>query len=190
MTNKLLAILGSPRKGGNADKMLNLAVKSAEEAGWQTNLIWLYDQNIKWCKGCMNCRSSGICVIQDDLVHIQDLLINCNAVVLSAPTYFANVPAIVKNLFDRLAGVVMDDNNSSIPKPKLSKEQKYLLMTTCNTPFPFSYLCGQSKGTVNAMDEFFHISGMSRMGTVVLAGTRNKAEIPTAVKNKIQGYWN
>lgn len=189
MTKKLLAILGSPRKGGNADKMLSLAVRSAEEAGWQINTIWLYDQNIAWCKGCMNCKKNGICIIQDDIVQIRDLLIDCNAVALSAPTYFANVPAIVKNLFDRLVGAVMDDNNSSIPKPKLSKEQKYLLMTTCNTPFPFSYLSGQSKGTLKAMDEFFHVSGMSKIGTVVFAGTRNKTEIPTAIQNKIRGYW-
>lgn len=189
LNKKLLAISGGPREGGNADKMLNLAVKSAEEAGWQTNTIWLYDQNITWCKGCMKCKKSGVCIIQDDIVQIRDLLLNCNAVILSAPTYFANVPAIVKNLFDRLVGAIMDDNSSIIPKPKLSKGQKYLLMTTCNTPFPFNYLGGQSKGTIKAMNEFFHISGMSKMGVVVFAGTRNKTEIPASIQNKIKRYF-
>jgi len=136
----------------------------------------------------MNCKKSGICAIQDDIVQIRDLLLNCDAVVLSAPTYFANVPAIVKNLFDRLTGAIMDDNNSSIPKPKLSKEQKYLLMTTCNTPFPLNRLGGQSVGTLKAMDEFFRTSGMRKMGTVTFAGTRNKTEIPVAVQNKIRRY--
>jgi len=189
LTKKLLAILGSPRKDGNSHKMLNIAIKSAEEAGWQINTVWLYEKDITWCKGCMSCKKTGTCLIKDDLVEIRELLLDCDAVVLSAPTYFANVPAIVKNLFDRLVGTVMDDNNSYIPKPKLSKEQKYLLLTTCNTPFPFNFLCGQSKGTLKAMDEFFHVSGMSKMGAVVFAGTRNKSEIPTAIQNKIRGYW-
>lgn len=189
MTRKLLAISGSPRKEGHANKMLNLAVQSAEKAGWQCHYIWLYDQNVQWCKGCMKCKKDGICIIADDLAEIRELLIRCDTVILSAPTYFANVPAIVKNLFDRLVGAVMDDNHSSIPKPKLSKKQKYLLMTTCNTPFPLNYLGGQSKGTLNAMNEFFHISGMSKMGTVVFAGTRDKNEIPMAIQSKIQGYW-
>lgn len=189
MSKKLLAISGSPRKEGNADKMLSLAVSSAAKAGWQTDVIRLYDQNITWCRGCMACKQSTICIIQDDIARIRELLLNCDMVILSAPTYFANVPAIVKNLFDRLVGAVMDDNNRSIPKPRLSKKQKYLLMITCNTPFPFSYLGGQSKGTLKAMNEFFHISGMSKMGTVVFSGTRNKSEIPKAVQNKIRGYW-
>lgn len=53
LTKKLLAISGSPRKDGNADKMLSLAIRSAEEAGWQTNTIWLYEQIIL-IKGIFN----------------------------------------------------------------------------------------------------------------------------------------
>ena len=149
----------------------------------------LYEKKIAYCTGCMLCKPNGICAIKDDVAEVRDLLLNCDAVVLSTPTYFANVPAIVKNMFDRLVGAIMDDNKNSIPKPRLSKRQRYLLMTTCNTPPPFSWLCGQSRGTLRAMDEFFHISGMSRMGSVVFAGTRGKTEIPAAVQAKIQGCW-
>lgn len=187
LNKKLLAILGSPRKDGNAAKMLSLAMDCAKEAGWQTNLLCLYDLDITWCRACMSCRKTGICTIQDDIVQIRELLLSSDMVVLSAPTYLANVPGIVKNLFDRLVGAVIDD--SIIPKPKLSRKQKYLLLTACNTPSPLNYLGGQSKGAIKAMDEFFKISGMKKMGSVVFAGTRNKTEVPLKIQNKIRRYW-
>lgn len=189
MNKKLLAILGSPKKNGNAGKMLDIAIESAKKLGWDIDFVWLYEKNITWCKGCMNCKTTGVCIIQDDITSIREMLIKCDVVVLSAPTYFANVPAIVKNLFDRLVGAVMDDNQTMIPKQKLSKSQKYLLLTTCSTPFPFDYLGSQSKGTLKAMNEFFHISGMSKIGEVVFAGTRNKDQIPLKIQNQIRGYW-
>jgi multimeric flavodoxin WrbA len=104
---------------------------------------------------------------------------------VASPTYFANVPAPLKNLFDRLVGVVMNDNDGPIPKPRLSPKQKYLILVTCNTPFPFDKLAKQSTGTVKAIKEFFHISGMTRAGTVVFAGTREKSEIPHRVARDI-----
>lgn len=105
---------------------------------------------------------------------------------MAAPTYFANIPAPAKNLFDRLVGVIMDDNDSPIPKPLLSKSHLYLLLTTCNTPFPFNLIAGQSTGCLHAMKEFFNISGMKSLGSVTFAGTRNKTSVPTSVLNKIE----
>ncbi|MEG2814535.1 MAG: NAD(P)H-dependent oxidoreductase, partial [Oscillospiraceae bacterium] len=73
----------------------------------------------------------------DDLSLIREDLLTCDICIVAAPTYFANIPACLKNVLDRLVATVMDDNESLIPKPKLSKSQKYILMTTCSTPAPF-----------------------------------------------------
>lgn len=178
---KLLVIYGSPRKNGNISKMLSFAVNSAKETGWHVDTVFLYDKNISWCMGCMNCKKSGICIINDDISNIREMMKRCDAVVIGAPTYFANVPAVVKNMFDRLVGAVMDDNTSCIPKPKLSKTQKYILITSCSTPFPFDRLFKQSTNTINAMYEFFNISGMKQWGTIIFSGTKNKNKIPYIV---------
>ena len=87
-------------------------------------------------------------------------------VVLAAPVYWANIPAVVKNIFDRLLGVAMEETKT-FPKARLSKNQKYFLLTSCNTPAPFSYLCGQSTGTIRSMKEFFKTSGMKYAGKCV-----------------------
>lgn len=181
-----LAILGSPRKTGNAANLLDIAITCAGQAGYEVNKVDLYEQNIRWCTGCMACKETGICIIKDDIVPIRENLLKCDLVMLAAPTYFANVPAPVKNLFDRLVGAVMDDNTSPIPRPRLSSQQKYLLLTTCNTPFPFDRLAQQSSGCMRAMKEFFHISGMSCMGKIVFAGTRGKTQAPSHITRKVK----
>lgn len=184
---KMLAVLGSPRIHGNIASMLSCAVTEAERLGYQVKVVNLYEKNIGYCRGCMGCKQSGDCVIDDDLGEICRLLRECDAVVLAAPVYFANVPGIVKNLFDRLVGAVMDDNDSPVPKPRLSKRQTYFLLTACSTPFPFSVLCGQSTGAIRAMKEFFHISGMRYGGAAVFAGTRKKSRISRRMEKKIAG---
>lgn len=180
-----LAILASPRKNGNAAKMLDIAIHAAEQAGYAVTVVDLYAQNIAWCKGCMGCKKTGVCIIHDDIDKIREALLECDLVITACPTYFANVSAPLKNMFDRLVGAIMDDNHSSIPKPKLSPQQKYLLLTTCNTPFPFSRLGGQSSGTMRSMKEFYHISGMKCAGKVTFAGTRGKTELPAGVEKRI-----
>ncbi len=181
----MLAILGSPRTNGNMAAMLHHAMNQAEAQGYKVQFIDLYGQKMAPCRGCMRCKQTGVCVIQDDVQAMRQALLECDLLVMACPTYFANVTAPVKNLFDRLVATVMDDNNSMIPKPKLSKRQKYILMTACSTPFPFDRLAHQSTGCLHAMDEFFHISGMTRAGTVVFAGTKGKQGVPEKVFRKI-----
>lgn len=183
---KAVAISGSPRANGNAAMLLDTAVRCAEKAGYEVSFFNLYDLDIGWCRGCMGCKKTGVCVIQDDIVSIREAILACDLLIIASPTYFANVSAPVKNMFDRLVGAIMDDNNSTIPKPRLSHKQKYLLLTTCNTPFPLDRLGGQSTGCLKSMNEFFHISGMSCIGKVVFAGTRGKDEVPQPIAKKIE----
>lgn len=183
---KAVAILGSPRKRGNAAKMLDAAVKSAKKAGYEVDFFDLYHIKMDMCRGCMGCKQSGVCVIEDDIAVVRQALLSCDLLIIASPTYFANVTAPVKNMFDRLVGAIMDDNNSTIPKPKLSHRQKYILLVTCNTPFPFDRLGGQSSGCLRNMREFFHISGMKSLGNVVFAGTRGKDQIPQRLIRKIE----
>ena len=182
---KMLAILASPRKNGNVAKMLNLAMEEGRKKGYEVELVNLYDMNIAYCKGCFVCKKNGICAIDDDISSIRDSLKTCDMLVVACPTYFANVTAPLKNMFDRLVATLMNDNESPIPKPMLSKNQKYILITACNTPFPFNILSGQSSGCIKAMKEALNISGMTYAGKVVFAGTRGKSEIPKSIKNKI-----
>lgn len=100
------------------------------------------------------------------------------------PCLLANVPAPVKNLFDRLLGTAIEETNT-FPKPRLRGKQ-YILLTSCNTPAPFSWILGQSRGAVRNMDEFFKTAGMKRIGKVVYTNAKNKKELPKQTVKKIE----
>lgn len=180
----VLAILGSPHVNGITAAMLDCAVCKAKRAGYAVTEINLYEKNLSYCKGCRVCMKTQICIQKDDIQEIAHLIHNCHMVILAAPVYWANVPASVKNLFDRLLGTAMEET-STFPKPHL-QGKKYLLLTSCNTPAPFSWIFGQSKGAIRNMDEFFKTAGMKPIGKIVCAGTANKKELPKQTIKKIE----
>lgn len=184
---KVLALMGSPRRDGNIAKMLDAAVLAAKGAGHTVQTVDLYALDLQYCTGCMACREKGLCILKDDIDQLRRQLFACDMVILAAPTYWANVPAAVKNMFDRLSGAVLDTSNDGIPKGRLSKSQKYLLLTACSAPALFDRLGGQSGGAFRAMKAFFQSSGMSCAGCVRFAGTKGKTSLPDTVISKIRG---
>jgi len=83
-----------------------------------------------------------------------------------------------------LLGTAMEETDT-FPKPRLRGKQ-YLILTSCNTPAPFSWIFGQSKGAIRNMDEFFKTAGMKSAGKVVCANAKNKKELPKRTMKKIE----
>lgn len=183
MNKKLLVLFGSPHKDGSTGKILKFVLQIAAQQGWKVDSVNLYEQHIGYCNGCRMCINNGICVQKDDVQRISRLIKECDMVVLAAPVYWANVPAVVKNIFDRLLGVALEETKT-FPKARLSNNQIFFLLTTCNTPMPFSFLCGQSTRAIRSMKAFFKTSGMKYAGKSVWAG-QNKQVMPKYMKKKI-----
>ena len=104
---KVIGLNGSPRKDWNSAQMLEHALKGAAEAGAETELIHLIDLNATGCRSCFACKriggkSFGRCAVQDDLHDILARILEADAVIISAPVYFGDVPGMVRNLFERL----------------------------------------------------------------------------------------
>lgn len=180
----VLAILGSPHTHGTTAAMLDVAIRKAEQSGYTVTKINLYEKKLAFCRGCRACMDTQICVQKDDIQEIVALLQKCRLVILAAPVYWANVPAPVKNLFDRLLGTAMEET-STFPKPRLRGKQ-YIILTSCNTPAPFSWIFGQSRGAIRSMDEFFKTAGMKPIGKVVCANAKNKKELPRQTVKQIE----
>jgi hypothetical protein len=62
---KVLGVVGSPRKGGNTDILVERVLSGAQKEGNTTNKIFLNDLNIKPCQACMSCKKTGRCAIDD-----------------------------------------------------------------------------------------------------------------------------
>ena len=181
---KILLLFGSPNLNGSSRILADNFIQGAKEAGHSVSMLDIAHANIHPCAGCLHCGYEGPCIQKDDIQEIVHLIRKCQIVILAAPVYWANVPAPVKNLFDRLLGAAIEETNT-FPKPHL-QGKKYLLLTSCNTPFPFSWIFGQSKGAIHNMNEFFKTAGMKSIGKIVCAGAANKQELPKQTVKKIE----
>ncbi len=117
----VLAIFGSPRRGGNTSVMLGRCLEGAMSAGASIEKLFLSELNISPCRGCRACDKTGICVIQDEMRVVLDGIRRANSVVISSPIYFGSVSAQVKIMIDRLQPVwVMKYRNK---RPLYLKEE-------------------------------------------------------------------
>ena len=101
----VLAISGTPRKGGNSEILLNAALEPFAENGWEITKVLLSEKKIGMCVGCESCAQTGQCVIRDDMDEVYEAFARCDAMIISAPAYWRNVPAQLKALFDRTYAV-------------------------------------------------------------------------------------
>lgn len=103
----VIGINGSPRKTKNSATMLDCALKGAASAGAETELINLTDLNFSGCISCFACKllngkSFGRCALRDVLTEVLDKILNADAVIISTPIYFGDVPGMVRSLFERI----------------------------------------------------------------------------------------
>ena len=109
---KVVAINGSPRKGGNTEIMLNAVLEPLNQAGVETKIIQVGGQNIHGCRGCWACQKllNRKCAFNDDIVNdILEDLFSADAIIWGTPSYYSNMTPELKALIDR-AGIVASAN--------------------------------------------------------------------------------
>lgn len=98
---KALAIVGSPRKGGNTEILTRHTLKAIEEEGLETELISLAYLDIKPCTACKVCEKEESCPIDDDFWPIYIKMKEADAIILASPVYFGSATPLIKALMDR-----------------------------------------------------------------------------------------
>ena len=105
---KVVAINGSPRKGGNTEIMLGKVLETLEKKGVETKLIQIGGTNIHGCRGCWACKKlqNRKCAFTDDILNdILEDVYTADAIVLGTPSYFSAMTPEMKAFIDR-AGVI------------------------------------------------------------------------------------
>jgi multimeric flavodoxin WrbA len=98
---KVLGIYGSPRKGGNSDRLLDRALEGAQSAGAEILRVYARDLKMSGCIECGGCDKTGECVVKDDMQNVYPLMEEADVIILSSPIFFYGVTAQVKALIDR-----------------------------------------------------------------------------------------
>lgn len=97
----ILAILGSSRRGGNCEKLLDQAIESSKGQGARVKKIVLNELNFRPCQACEDINKDGTCKIQDDFQQIEKAVFEADIIILASPIYFGSVSAQTKMMIDR-----------------------------------------------------------------------------------------
>ncbi|MCM1368445.1 MAG: flavodoxin family protein [Roseburia sp.] len=97
---KVTCINGSARNNGSCAYLIG---KFADGFNEDVEVIThcVGDANMHFCKGCKKCYIDGKCVQSDDVQKIVNDILTSDIVLIAAPSYWADIPAQLKTLFDR-----------------------------------------------------------------------------------------
>ncbi|MFH1782272.1 MAG: flavodoxin family protein [Candidatus Omnitrophota bacterium] len=98
---KVLGIIGSPRKQGNTDILLDKALEGAKSKGAQVEKIVLNDLKMIPCQEHEKVRDDGACFVQDDMQPIYEKIKDCDVLILASPIFFGSLSAQTKIMVDR-----------------------------------------------------------------------------------------
>lgn len=100
---QITALVGSPRRTGNTDLLVDQVLQGAESRGYSWKKIYLYDYHISPCLDCRGCkRGSFDCMLEDGMLEIYPQLEKADVIVFGTPVYWYGPTAKMKLLIDRL----------------------------------------------------------------------------------------
>jgi len=126
---KAIGIVGSPRKNGNVDRLVQAVLDGAEEAGHQTKKYHLNEMNYSGCQACNYCKSHESCKLEDGLSPLLADIAEADAVVFGSPIYFYLFTGQFKLMEDRMYSLIDAGFNS-----RLAPGKKAVIVTSQGNP--------------------------------------------------------
>lgn len=105
---KIIAVVGSPRKGGNCDTLVN---KFIDKVDADVDLYYLNDLDMNYCDACLNCQN-GECIKDDDLNKLTTEMLDADYLVFATPIWFGEMSAQAKTFVDRFYQVAQNPDKS------------------------------------------------------------------------------
>jgi multimeric flavodoxin WrbA len=145
---KIMGVCGSPRKRGNSEQLLDVALDVVRAEGIETDKILLAGKQILPCTACLRCREEkdGLCHGRDDdLTRALPTIYDADGLLLATPVYFGAATAEMTAFVDRVGYV--------------SRANGGLLNRKVGAPIVVARRAGQNF-TVAQLNYFFMINGM------------------------------
>ncbi len=98
---RALGIVGSPRRGGNTDILVDHILRGSADAGARVEKVHLSDLSIAPCQACYSCETTGRCTHEDDMEDLFEKMDACGVWVLGTPVYWWGPSAQMKAFVDR-----------------------------------------------------------------------------------------
>lgn len=162
MGKKVVAVLGTYRKGGTLDVAVEAMLEGARERRAATSTIYLSEKRIEFCTNCRECTQEpgperGRCRLNDDLDAIVAEIEAADALVLASPVNCGNATAIFRCFMERLIGTTYWPWDRPAPMPRSTvRSLKAALVATSAMP---GFLIPVATGTRKALRSTARILG-------------------------------
>jgi multimeric flavodoxin WrbA len=159
---KILALIGSPRRKGNTDLLVDAALAEAAKHGHTGEKLYLYDYEINPCIDCRACKKGElVCVLKDEMPKLYKAIDSADVLVLATPIYWYGPTAKMKLLIDRLRPYVANR--------KLEGKKAYLIAPSEEGPSA----CGP---LVDSLKKSFKYLGLVYSGEALITANE-KGEV-------------
>lgn len=99
----ILILIGSPRREGNSVDMANMLIMRLRGKDFQTEMLYLYDYDIRPCTDCRACKKDAlVCTVKDGMKDLYAMMEKADILVFGNPIYWFGPTAKTKLLVDRL----------------------------------------------------------------------------------------
>ena len=153
MSKKVIALLGSPLLEGNTARLLDEAIRGAEDAGCEVEKIAVAHLDVAPCMEIFYCMENETCRIKDDMIEIYDTFREMDSLILATPVMTMGIPGKLKAFMDRFQVFYMAKyyRGESFISPERRKKRKMLFISIAGMNLPTVF--DGAKMTVRAFGE-------------------------------------
>ena len=100
---KILALIGSPRKGSNTDILVDQILGGCKANGDSGEKLYLYDYEICPCIDCRHCKKGDYtCNLKDGMQKLYAKMQEADLILFGTPIYWYGPKGMMKLFIDRL----------------------------------------------------------------------------------------
>ena len=176
---KTIAFLGSPRKGGNTELLLDQVIRGIGETGGEVRAFNLNLLKIRPCQDCGGCEQTGACILDDDMGPLYHEIRTADRIILASPIFFFGLSAQAKTLVDRCQSFWCEKYLLKKPLPEGPHARKGLLILVGGMKKEVGVECGNASATA-----FFRTISVKEHQVLSFLGVDAKGAIrehPTAL---------
>jgi multimeric flavodoxin WrbA len=169
---RILAIAGSPRKGGNSDLLLDSFLEGAKISGHRIEKVYISDKRIAPCDEKNACFKAGVCHIKDDMQEMYKKLLEADLLVIATPTFFMGPPAQLKAMIDRCQALWAKRFILKRPLREDDKKRYGFLLGVSGLDKEKAFI-----GTRETVKAFFYVLGFRYKGELLIEGVDSSGDI-------------
>lgn len=159
----VVALNGSPRKGGNTQMLLDASLEGAFEEGAEIIRVDLNELKYSGCQACDSCRQLGRCALRDDLDAVFDLLDKADVLIIGTPIYFSGPTSQLKAAMDRCQSIW-------VRGPSRTGRRAGLISVAADPAANF-------RNTISEVRSFFNSIGFTSVGEMTIPGLESKGQV-------------